>query len=487
MTNQLIMQAFEWYLPADGNHWKTVKASIPQLQHLGVTELWLPPAFKGTGINDVGYGVYDLFDLGEFDQNGTVITKYGSKQEYLDLITALKEAAIKPIADIVLNHKANGDHKERFFVIKMNPENRQEALTEPYEIEGWTGFDFPGRNGCYNDFKWHWYHFTGLDYDAKNNETGIYMITGDNKGWANNDLIDDEHGNFDYLMYNDLDFKHPEVIQNLQDWAKWFIETTGIEGFRLDAVKHIDSYFIQTFVNDIRTQIKPDLEVFGEYWKSDQDSMEDYLEATNEQFALVDVGLHMSFFNASHQGKDFDLTHIFKGSLVASRPDLAITFVENHDTQRGQALESTVEDWFKPLAYGLILLRQEGKPCLFYGDYYGISGDFAQASFKEVLDKLTLLRKEAVYGEQVDYFDHANCIAWTCLGDEEHPHPLAVILSNGDEGWKHVEIGQDFVGQTFVDYLGHCSEKVVVAEDGWLDIKVETGSISAWVPEERSF
>lgn len=64
MTNQLIMQAFEWYLPADGNHWKTVKASIPQLQHLGVTELWLPPAFKGTGINDVGYGVYDLFDLG---------------------------------------------------------------------------------------------------------------------------------------------------------------------------------------------------------------------------------------------------------------------------------------------------------------------------------------------------------------------------------------------------------------------------------------
>lgn len=55
----------------------------------------------------------------------------------------MKEAAIKPIADIVLNHKANGDHKERFFVIKMNPENRKEALTEPYEIEGWTGFDFP--------------------------------------------------------------------------------------------------------------------------------------------------------------------------------------------------------------------------------------------------------------------------------------------------------------------------------------------------------
>lgn len=121
------------------------------------------------------------------------------------------------------------------------------------------------------------------------------MIVGDNKGWADDDLIDDENGNFDYLMYNDIDFKHPEVIKNLQDWAKWFIETTGIEGFRLDAVKHIDSYFIQTFINDIRTKIKPDLEVFGEYWKSDQTSMKDYLEATQFQFSLVDVTLHMNF------------------------------------------------------------------------------------------------------------------------------------------------------------------------------------------------
>ncbi|HEL0559315.1 TPA: alpha-amylase [Streptococcus equi subsp. zooepidemicus] len=481
MSHQLLMQAFEWYLPADAKHWQRLKSSIPELQQLGVSQLWLPPAFKGTSSDDVGYGVYDLFDLGEFDQNGTVSTKYGSKEDYLQLIAALKEANIKPIADVVLNHKANGDHKERFSVIKMNPENRQQPLTEPYEIEGWTGFDFPGRQNTYNDFKWHWYHFTGLDYDAKANETGIYMITGDNKGWANDELIDDEHGNFDYLMYNDLDFKHPEVIQNLQDWAKWFIETTGIEGFRLDAVKHIDSYFIQTFINDIRTQLKPDLEVFGEYWKSDQESMEDYLEATKAQFALVDVALHMSFFNASQQGADFDLTTIFDGSLVASRPDLAVTFVENHDTQRGQALESTVEEWFKPLAYGLILLRQEGKPCLFYGDYYGISGDYPQQSFKEVITKMAELRQELVYGEQVDYFDHANCIGWIFLGADQRPQPLAVVLSNGDAGWKHMEVGQAYAGQVFCDFLDNCQETVVVDEDGWADFKVEAGSISAWV------
>ena len=51
---------------------------------------------------------------------------------------------------------------------------------------------------------------------------------------------------------------------------------------------------------------------------------------------------------------------------------MAVTFVDNHDSEPGQALESFIEDWFKPLAYALILLRKEGLPCVFYGDYYGI-------------------------------------------------------------------------------------------------------------------
>ncbi|VTS16874.1 cytoplasmic alpha-amylase [Streptococcus pseudoporcinus] len=81
MTNELLFQAFEWYLPDDHYHWKRLKASIPEMQELGISKMWLPPAFKGTGSNDVGYGIYDLFDLGEFDQNGTIPTKYGTKED----------------------------------------------------------------------------------------------------------------------------------------------------------------------------------------------------------------------------------------------------------------------------------------------------------------------------------------------------------------------------------------------------------------------
>ena len=52
-----------------------------------------------------------------------------------------------------------------------------------------------------------------------------------------------------------------------------------------------------------------------------------------------------------------------------------VTFVDNHDSQPNESLESWVEDWFKQSAYALILLREDGYPCVFYGDYFGIGGE----------------------------------------------------------------------------------------------------------------
>jgi len=184
----------------------------------------------------------------------------------------------------------------------MNPDNRQESLSEPYEIEGYTGYDFAGRNNTYNDFKWHWHHFTGLDFDAKHKETGIFQIVGDNKGWANQDQVDGEHGNYDYLMFNDIDFKHPEVSSHLIDWAGWFLETTQIDGFRIDAAKHIGEDFISSFIQNVREQYKDNLYVFAEYWKNSQEASLDYINETNFQMDLVDVPLHMNLFQASTDG-----------------------------------------------------------------------------------------------------------------------------------------------------------------------------------------
>lgn len=479
MENQTLMQYFEWYLPNDGQHWNRLAKDAPHLASKGIRKVWMPPAFKATSSNDVGYGIYDLFDLGEFNQKGTVRTKYGLKEEYLKAIKSLKENGIEPIADVVLNHKAAADYKERFTVIEVDPNDRTVALSEPFEIKGWTKFTFPGRHKKYNDFEWHWYHFTGTDYDAQQNKSGIYLIQGDNKGWADDDLVDNENGNFDYLMYADLDFKHPEVIQNLYDWADWFIKTTGIHGFRLDAIKHIDSFFMGNFIRDISAKYGDDFYVFGEFWNSDETANNDYLGSIDYRFDLVDVKLHHNLFDASRAGSGYDLRNIFEQTLVKNHPESAVTFVDNHDTQRGQALESTIEEWFKPAAYALILLREAGLPCVFYGDYYGINGEFAQDSFQTVLDKLLDIRLNLAYGEQKDYFDDEHCIAWTRSG-KDNGQPIAVILTNDQANSKRMYVGENWAGKEFKDYLGNNSSTVIIEEDGWANFPVIEKSVSVW-------
>ena len=475
MTNQTVMQYFEWYLPSDGQHWNHLAEDAQHLSDLGISHVWMPPAFKGTNKDDVGYGVYDLFDLGEFDQKGTIRTKYGFKDEYLNAINRLKDVGIVPMADVVLNHKAAADKLETFEVVEVDPEDRTKEISKPFEIDG--------RQKAYNDFEWHWYHFNVTDFDAKRNKSGIYLIQGDNKGWAENDLVDNENGNFDYLMYANLDYKHPEVIENIYSWVDWFVQTTGVLGFRMDAVKHIDSFFMRNFIRDVKEKQGQDFYVFGEFWNAKEEDNNTYLEKTENRFDLVDVRLHNNLYDASLEGADYDLTTIFDQTLVKNHPEHAVTFVENHDTQRGQALESTVEEWFKPAAYALILLREDGLPCLFYGDYYGIEGEFAQESFQEVLDTLLYARKELAYGEQKDYFDDPNCIGWTRSGNEGGT-PLAVTISNDVANSKTMEIGSDWAGQTFHDILGNCSDTVTIDEDGWGDFPVSEKSVSVWTIQD---
>ena len=77
----VMMQYFHWYEKDDGSLYKRLAHEASVLAKAGFTALWLPPAYKGVGgAADVGYGVYDLYDLGEFDQKGSVRTKYGTRR-----------------------------------------------------------------------------------------------------------------------------------------------------------------------------------------------------------------------------------------------------------------------------------------------------------------------------------------------------------------------------------------------------------------------
>ncbi len=475
ITNETMMQYFEWYLPNDGLWWRRCAAKAPNLRDLGITQVWLPPAYKAASQADVGYAVYDMYDLGEFDQKGTVRTKYGTRQEYLDAVSAFHKAGIRVFADIVLNHRMGGDETEDVVAVSDDPENRNEQIEDEHVIRVWSKFNFPGRNGKYSAFKWNHTHFTGTDWDEKTHAPGrVYRFLG--KRWHRD--VDPEWGNFDYLMGMNVDMDSPAVIRETKKWLEWYIREAHIDGVRLDAVKHISFSFYGKLLKTIRKATGMAIPAVGEYWSGDLERLTHYLDKVDNRMALFDVALHYNFFNAS-QGR-LALKHIFDNSLVQARPYYAVTFVDNHDTQHGQSLQSFVEDWFKPLAYALILLRREGVPCVFYFDYYGNPSQ-GRAPVPN-LGKLIKARRWYAYGEQTDYFGDEHIVGWTRSGDTEHEHSgMAVVMSDGEGGSIEMDMGRACAGELFYDVLGRCTEPVAVDENGVGRFFTDGRSVSVWV------
>ena len=474
--NGIIMQYFEWYMECNQNLWNDISENAEKLANLGITALWLPPAYKGIGgKEEVGYGVYDLYDLGEFDQKGTVKTKYGSKDEYINCVQVLKQNGIETYADIVLNHKMGADMLQTIPASKVDWGNHNQTISEEETVKVATKFTFPGRKKKYSDFEWNWTHFDGIDYDNNKNEKALFKFK--DKNWSN--AVDEEFGNFDYLMGADLDFSNEEVVEECINWGKWYLDITKVDGFRLDAVKHINANFYKNWIKELRKTAEDELFTVGEYWSGDISKLHRYITETEGEVSLFDVPLHYNLYNASID-LNYDLTKILDKTLVKENSSKAVTFVDNHDTQPGQSLQSFVERWFKPAAYSLILLRDEGYPCIFYGDLYGINHDNIEPL--DELKTLIKLRKEKSYGKQNEYFDNPHCIGWTREGDDEHlKSGLAVLISNSTDNEKKMYVGEKFAGEKFIDALCNCEDFITIDEYGYGMFKVKSRSVSVWV------
>ena len=346
MENGVLLQGFHWYIKPEEKLWKQLQEKVKSYKEMGFSAIWLPPAYKGVGgINDNGYGVYDLYDLGEFNQKGSIETKYGTKVDYLACIQAFQKAGIDVYGDIVLNHKMGADGTEIVMAKEVNRQNTNEIISDDEQIEVYTLFTFPGRNKKYSDFIWHWYHFDGIDYDEKTHRNTIFLFN--QKSWDQE--VDDENGNYDYLMGADLDFGNEETAQEVTSWLYWYINLTKINGLRLDAVKHIPASFYKNLLPKIYHDFNKELFTVGEYWHGDVYHLENYLKEVNFEMSLFDVPLHYHFYDASHNENYGDLEGI---------------------------------------------------------DYENIS------SKKEMLQQLLSLRKQYTEGNQEDYFNHPHLIGW---------------------------------------------------------------------------
>ncbi len=486
MRNETMMQFFEWYLPDNGLLWRRAEARAAALARAGITMAWLPPAYKGAaGARSVGYDVYDMYDLGEFDQKGTVRTKYGFRAEYISAIRALQDNGVLVLCDVVLNHRMGADDTESVVVEEEQADDRYHDLGGNQTIRAWTKFDFPGRAGAYSQFHWNASHFSGTDWDEQKRRNGIFRFAG--KTW--NRETDSENGNFDYLMGADLDTDNEEVVRETHDWGRWYIDAVRPDGFRLDAVKHISFDFYREWISDMGSYAagigKEDFFFVGEYWSPDVGKLTHYLDVAGHSLSLFDVPLHFHFRQAATSDGNYDMSRLFDGTLTGADPGHSVPFVDNHDTQPGQALESFIPAWFKPIAYAIILLRNAGVPCVFYGDYYGIAHDGIAPV--PCLGILLRIRALYAYGQEHLFFDDPSIVGFTREGDAEHEDSgVAVLVSDSAGGSKRMYAGQRLAGARLADALGRRRDTVAIGADGWGTFTVDGGSVSVWLVEKAA-
>lgn len=476
--NETILQAFYWematgdYLvdhPEEEDLWVLLEERASDLSEKGFTAVWLPPANKAmSGTYDVGYATYDLWDLGEFYQKGTIRTKYGTKEQLEDAISSLHSNNIKVYYDAVLNHRMGADRTEEVKLSDNSPDKPGET------IQAWTVFNFQeGRGDKYSDFTWNWQSFDGVDWDRQTQTSGKYLFEG--KNWDYTFYWDD-----DYLMGSDVDYENPAVKEDVTNWGKWIVNDINFDGFRLDAVKHVDYRFVNEWINDVQDSSTKDLFYVGEAWIEDTNELARFLDTVgNESLKVFDFPLR-SFFEDMIDGAD--LRNLQYVGLVNKDgyEDRAVTFVENHDTNRDKDNKPGIYKR-KYQAYAYILTREYGTPVVFWKDYY-IYG------MKEGLDKLLEVRRDYAYGRgyEVDNNDE-DVYGYVREGlPEVEKDGLVLLISDGESNEVRTKrINSRQPNTTFYDYTGHIQGTVTTDENGYGDFKVimsENEGWSVWVP-----
>jgi len=87
--------------------WPEITQKMPEIAEAGYDSLWLPNPAKGnSGASSVGYDLFDPFDLGGTNQQGTIATKYGTRDQLVQMVQTAHRFGIRVYFDNVMNHRA---------------------------------------------------------------------------------------------------------------------------------------------------------------------------------------------------------------------------------------------------------------------------------------------------------------------------------------------------------------------------------------------
>lgn len=303
----VMMQAFYWDVPAGGTWWNTVNGKLQNWSNAGIDAIWLPPVSKAqNGPFSMGYDPFDYYDFGEYDQMGSVETRFGSRTELESLISTAHNNGISVIADIVINHNSGGASESNVF----------------------TGSDtYTDYNPASGIFYRTQYDFHPNDYH--NNDSGAF-------------------GGFPDLCHH-KSYVQDQLWNNPNSVAKYYKNVLGFDGWRFDYVKGFEPWVVNSWTNAVGGFS------VGEYWDANVNTLEWWVN--NSGSSAFDFACYYRMRDAFQNN---DLNNLSGDMLWKRNANKAVTFVANHDT----------DEIFnnKLLAYAYILTH-EGYPTLFYKDY----------------------------------------------------------------------------------------------------------------------
>jgi alpha-amylase len=389
----VLMQAFYWYSPRDDNReykwWEHVRQQVPALAAAGFTSLWLPPIHKCANLHgpSMGYDPYDYYDIGEYDQKGSVPTWFGSKEELLDLIREAHARGLTVLADMVINHNAGADAQE------LNPITQEQR---------WTLFQ--PKSGR---FPRNWECFTPNQYEAG------------------------EHPNFG--DFPDLSHANPYVRAELLALARWMIEDLGFDGFRYDFAKGYTSSTIRAmqdypYRRNGRSVVPHGIAEFWEWAGSTLRWLESANLSASNPVHVFDFALR-EMLKALCDEVGFSLTNIPTWETVLRvKPEQTVTFVESHDLR--DAGRPIIHD--KLLAYSFILTH-EGHPCIYWKDYF--NHGLALRASPNGIDALVEAHERFAGGETRVLHVDDDLYIMERGGDASHAG-LVYVLNNRGDDWR---------------------------------------------------
>jgi alpha-amylase len=414
-----------------GGDLKGLTEKLDYIQSLGATSIWLSPLADNTEqarFGDYhGYGHHGYWIRDHY----AVEEHQGSMSDAQKLVAEAHKRGLKVVLDVVLNH--------------VGPDSN--LLTDPAKKE--------------------WFNTHGGIVD-----------------W--NNPVDVERGELGGLP--DLNQDNPEAYKFLVDNTLWWIKEVGVDGIRLDAVKHVSRDFWSKFIPEVKEKSgKDDLFVMGEAFHGDPNVVASYQKSGID--FLFDLPLYYTMRETFGQGQSMKkLAERLSQDGLYEDPSKLVTVLDNHDLPRflSTASKSAPGEGDKRLTQAMAFqMTVRGIPSVYYGTESAFSGgedphnremmEFdVRPDVKSHMQKLTHLRNssEALqHGAQREMWVDDGVYAFSRATDSQE---IISVFHNGTQGGHRsipLRAESNFKdGTVLVDVL---SGKEFVVKDRKLDLPLE--------------